>query len=390
MKVLILHQHFNTPQEGGALRSYYLATALAAHGNKPIVITSHNKKQYNIIDQDGIEVHYLPVPYNNHFGFWKRSFSFLRFAWGVFRLAGNYREAEVCYAISAPLTVGLAALSIQRRYRIPYIFEVGDLWPDAPIQLGFVKNRILKDALYRLEKAIYKNAQSIVALSDMIKSGIEKKVPNKKIHVIPNMADTDFYRQEDKDQLLEKKFGVEGKFVVSYIGAVGMANGLDFFIECARESQFAKLPVYFLLCGDGAMLESLKQTVEKLQLSNFFFIAFQNREGVRAVMNVTDAIFICYKPIPILETGSPNKYFDGLASGKLIISNFGGWIEDETAKQQCGISVDATNPIDFVKQIEPFVKSPSLLRQFQQQSRLLAESRYARKMLSIKFAEVFR
>ncbi len=357
---------------------------------KPVVITAHNEKEHNTIDVDGIEVHYLPVPYNNHFGYWKRSFAFLRFAWGAFRLAGNHRDAAVCYAISAPLTVGLAAQAIQRWYGIPYIFEVGDLWPDAPIQLGFVKNRFMKYALYRLEQSIYTNAQSIVALSGMIKSGIEKKVSGKEIDIIPNMADTDFYRQEGKDQALEQKFGVEGKFVVSYIGAVGVANGLDFIIECARESQRANLPVHFLLCGAGAMLESLKQEVKIQQLSNVSFIGFQNREGVRAVMNVTDAIFICYRPIPILETGSPNKYFDGLAAGKLIVINFGGWIKAEITKQQCGISVDATNPIDFVMQIEPFVKSPSLLRQFQQQSRLLAESRYTRKMLSIKFAEVFR
>ena len=133
--------------------------------------------------------------------------------------------------------MGLAARIIKVRYKIPYIFEVGDLWPDAPIQMGFIRNYFFKKILYQVEKSIYKGAQSIVALSSVIKSAIEKKTHEKKIHVIPNMSDTDFYKYEGKDPSLEKRFGVEGKFVVSYIGAVGLANGLDYFIECASKSK---------------------------------------------------------------------------------------------------------------------------------------------------------
>ena len=106
-------------------------------------------------------------------------------------------------------------------------------------------------------------------------------------------------------------------------------------------------------------------------------------------MNVTDATFVCYKPVAILETGSPNKYFDGLASGKLIIINFGGWIKKEIEVMRCGIYVDNTNPGDFVKKVIPFVNSPERLKECQQASRLLAESKYSRAILNKKFAEIF-
>lgn len=390
MKILILHQHFNTPQEGGALRSYYLAKALVDAGAQPIVITARSENQYKTIQLEGIEVHYLPIAYDNRFGFWKRSISFLCYAWSAIRLARAFQDVKVCYAISVPLTVGLAAQRIKFRYKIPFIFEVGDLWPDAPIQMGFVRNYFFKRILYQLERSIYREAQSIVALSSMIKAAIEKKAPGKNVHLIPNMADTDFYKPAHKNQTLERKFGVEGKFVVSYIGAVGLANGLDFFMECARESQKAGLRVYFLLCGDGAMLKNLKRMAEQYQLINFSFIPFQNREGVLEVMNVTDATFICYKPIPILETGSPNKYFDGLASGKLIVVNFGGWIREEIEAQQCGIYTDAKYPCDFVKKIDPFVQEPHRLAQYQQAGRLLAESKYSRTNLCKKYVELFK
>lgn len=161
VKILILHQHFNTPQEGGALRSYYLAKALVDNGMHPIVITARSEKQYKTIIQEGIEIHYLPIAYDNRFGFWKRTISFLRYAWGSARLANKFADVKVCYAISVPLTVGLAARIIKLRYKIPYIFEVGDLWPDAPIQMGFVRNYFFKHILYQLEKSIYRGAQSI-------------------------------------------------------------------------------------------------------------------------------------------------------------------------------------------------------------------------------------
>lgn len=390
MKVLILHQHFNIPGEGGAVRSYYLAKALADRGIAVAVITGYGGSKYEVRYVEGIEVHYLPIGYNNRFGFYKRSFSFLQYVKGALRVALRLPGITVCYAISVPLTVGLAAIWLKSRKRLPFIFEVGDLWPDAPIQLGFIKNYFFRSALYSLERTIYRQAQSVVALSPMIREAIERKVPGKRIDLIPNMSDTTFYKPGLKDSALEQKFDVAGKFVVSYIGAVGFANGLDYYLECARHCQKAGAPIQFLLCGDGAMRAHLKGVAEKLALQNLTFIDFQNRDGVREVMNVTDAVFICYRPAPILQTGSPNKYFDGLAAGKLIIVNFGGWIKDEIETQACGVYTDARNPAGIVSLLQPFVSDRLLLAEYGQRSRKLAETRYSRELLGDAFADLFK
>ena len=187
-----------------------------------------------------------------------------------------------------------------------------------------------------------------------------------------------------------KKFDVAGKFVVSYIGAIGLANGLDFYLECARACQKAMLPIHFQLCGEGALLEYFRSVVTQYQLKNFSILPFKNREGVKEVMAVTDATFICYKQVPVLETGSPNKYFDGLAAGKLIVINFGGWVKEEIEKERCGVYISPKSPDEFVRKIEPLVSDVHLLKQYQQASRLLAESKYSRKMLSEKFAGIVR
>jgi glycosyltransferase involved in cell wall biosynthesis len=390
VKVLILHQHFNTPVSGGPLRSYYLAKALVEEGFDPVVITAHSGSQYRIEHFKGVEIHYLAVPYNNRFNFYQRSISFLRYIYKATRLAAKFRDAKICYAMSVPLTVGLAAMWIRRRYRIPFIFEVGDLWPDAPVQMGFVKNRFFRLALFALEKNIYKSALSVVALSPMIRAAVEQKVPGTIVHLVPNMADTDFYKPSSKDARLEKKFGVAGKFVISYIGAAGVANGLDHILECARACEKASLPVNFIICGDGAMLDALKRNAKALGLQNLAFVPFQNRMGVREILNVTDAAFISYKPYAILETGAPNKYFDGLAAGKLIIINFSGWIREEIEKHQCGFSCDPHNPHDFLSKITPFLSDPEKLKQYQASARVLAETLYARRKLGEQFADIIR
>lgn len=389
MKVLILHQHFNTPQKGGALRSYYLAKALSDRGIQTVVITSHNEADYQQKDVEGLKVHYLPVAYDNKFGFAARSISFLKFAWKSARLAGQVSDVDVCYAISAPLTVGLTALWIKRSHRIPFLFEVGDLWPDAPIQLGFVQNYFLRRILYALEKFIYRHADSIVVLSPAIQSAVERKMPGKTTHLIPNMADIDFYRPTPRDERLEKKFDVQGKFVVTYAGAAGVANGLGYIVECANASRKANLPIQFFLCGEGAVLDRLKALTARLGLLNLTFAGFHNRDGVRDLLTISDAVFVCYKNVPILETGSPNKYFDGLAAGKLMVINFGGWIKTEIDENRCGIYVDPQEPSDFVVKIKTFLEDKGKLKEFQDASRQLGERVYSRDMLSRKFAGIF-
>jgi glycosyltransferase involved in cell wall biosynthesis len=384
VKIAILHQHFKTPQSGGAIRSYYLAKALVDQGHDVTVVTG-GTQGYRLEVIEGINVYHLPIAYENRFGFLQRVFSFAKYISGIIRRPLIIKGNDLVYAISVPLTIGLAALWIKRKHHIPFIFEVGDLWPDAPIQMGFVKSAGLKKFLFRLERKIYREARSIVALSPAIKSSIEKRVQHKTIHLIPNMADTCFYKPTIKSEEQLKKFNIKEKFVVSYTGTIGLANGLEFFLQCAKACKDANLSIRFLICGEGATLPRLKKEFAQMKLDNLTFIPFQQRDGVKEVMGVSDSIFVCYKPLPVLETGSPNKYFDGLAAGKLIIINFGGWIRQEIESKKCGIYIDPHTALEFPDLIRPFLENESLLENYQHAARALAEKSYSRKILSEKF-----
>jgi glycosyltransferase involved in cell wall biosynthesis len=148
--------------------------------------------------------------------------------------------------------------------------------------------------------------------------------------------------------------------------------------------------VHFILCGEGRFLDHLKQLCLRYKLNNFTFLPFQNREGVRDVMNVTDAVFVSYLPKPVLETGSPNKYFDGLAAGKLIVVNFGGWIREEIEQNQCGVFVDPLKPVDFIEKIRPFIKDKEALEKCKSASRQVALQSYSRAELGLRLVNIIR
>jgi len=385
----MFHQHFNTPQRGGAIRSYYLATALARSGHQVTVITSSGTNTRRNETLEGIEVIYLPVPYNNRFKFYTRSWAFLRYAVAAIRAAYPYRRHEICYGISTPLTVGFCVMWMKVRHGMPYIFEVGDLWPDAPIELGYIENHLFKKLLFRFERSIYRGARTLVALSPAIEEAVRRKTPGVDVVLIPNMADVDFYRPESKKAELEERYQCAGKTVISYVGSLGAANGLGHLLECARASREAKLPFQFIVCGDGALLDSLQRDARTRDLDNVIFTGQLSRDGVKEVMNVTDVVFISYRNVTILETGSPNKYFDGLAAGKVVVVNFGGWIRKEVEDEQCGIYIDPMSPADFIEKVVPAMSNRERQQSMRRSARELAERKYSREKISRDFANLF-
>lgn len=390
MKVLYIHQYFKTPEEGGAIRSYYLAKGMVDNGIEVELITSHNKPFEEFKNIEGIKVHYLPVFYDNDLGFIKRILAFYAFMKLVRKKAGTIKNVDVCYATSTPLTIGLSALKIKRELGIPYYFEVRDLWPEAPFQLGVIKNRFIKSYLERLEKKVYYHADKIIALSPGIKIQIEKRQSHKTVEVIPNMSDVEFFKPETKTPELEELFHVKDKLVISYFGAIGVANHLEYLLAAANVSLKANLPIIFFIIGIGSELEKLKYLVTHFDLTNIRFFQFQNKYNLRRLLNVTDAAYVSFAKKPILETNSPNKFFDALASGKLIITNTKGWVKDICEKYNCGFYYNPNKPEDFVNHIQKFLKEKEQLRKFQVNARMVGETQFSRKAQVAKLIAILK
>ncbi len=381
MKILYVHQYFKTPQEGGSIRSYYLAKGLVDAGHEVVMLTSHNKRQ-GIVDVDGIEVHYLPISYKNEYGFLRRIFSFLKFVKSARKEASLINNVDLAYVMTTPLTTGFIALYLKKTFSIPYYFEVGDLWPEAPVQMGIIKNRFLKKWLYSLEKTFYFEADKVIALSPAIRNYIEKVSPQTKVHVIPNMADCKFFDANLRIGDISNR----NNFQITYCGAVGRANHLEFFLEAAKETKNQKMPVHFNVLGTGSEFKRLRSQYRKLW--NVSFYDHTHKEGVKQLLNESDAVYVSFKDVSVLNTGSPNKFFDSLAAGKLTIINFKGWLKNMIERNKCGFYHDPNSPESFVRKLKVFLDNPDLLQRYQKNGRKLAELYYDKDIQITKLLKI--
>ncbi len=381
MKIIYIHQYFKTPLDGGSLRSYYLAKALIEKGHEVEMITSWNGRKYKIINIEGINVHYLPVHYDNTFNFFNRIYSFLKFILKAYLVARKIKNPTLCYASSTPITVGYIAFALKKINKIPYFFEVRDLWPLAPVELGFIKNKLLIKLLFLSEIIIYKNAEKIICLSPAMKDCIEKVSLKKEIYMIPNMSDCDFF----SDQTISAS-----PFTITYFGTVGEANHLEYFIDVARYFQQNKLSeVEFLIIGNGKSREIINKTILKYSLNNIKILHGVDKYELKEILKRTHATYISFAQYDVLQTTSPNKFFDSLASGKLIISNIKGWMKDLIEENNCGFYADPIYPEDFYTKLKPYLDDINLLTSAQQNSRKLAEEKFEKKLLCDQFCNLF-
>jgi glycosyltransferase involved in cell wall biosynthesis len=375
LNILYIHQYFKTPSEGGAIRSYYIARGMIDAGHEVEMITSHNQNQYIKKDIEGITVHYLPVKYYNHFGFLRRMFAFLFFAYKAYHLAVKFENIDLAYVTSTPLTVALIALRLNRQKQIPYVFEIRDLWPEAPIRLLEIKNIFIKTISRKLEMTAYRKAHKIVSLSPGIHEHVSSLLPGKSVYLCPNFSDCTFFeRTNQKNEALLEKHSIGNAFVISYFGAIGKVNALNYFLDLVKVSEDHKMNIRFFMIGEGAMLTGLRQQVKLRNLRTIEFLPHMDKFDLKEYLSICDAAYISFINNPVMRLNSPNKFFDALASGKLVITNTKGWVCDLIEKNKCGFYMDPEIPGEFASKIQPFLKEPHLNIQQVNARRLAEES----------------
>jgi glycosyltransferase involved in cell wall biosynthesis len=303
----------------------------------------------------------------------------LKSSWQAIKI----KNIDICFATSTPLTVGLTALLLKRLRKIPFVFEVRDLWPEFPIQMGAIKSKILQKISYYIENSIYNNSESIVALSPGMRNGIIKYQFDKKISVIPNAADLDLFYPHQNNSTIANEYQLSGKFNIVHFGSMGLANGLEYIInsaELAHKMNNQKLQ--FIFIGTGKTENNLKKNVHEKNLSNVKFLGHLSKHIVSEIVNICDISIISFLDLPILYTNSPNKLFDSLAAGKVCFVNSNGWTRKLLEENECGFFVDPNDPNDFLTKIEIIKNNSSLRRKMEINARKLAESEFDRKLLA--------
>jgi len=392
-KILYIHQYFKTPEEPGGTRSYWFSIELIKNGYDVIMITSRPKQKKLIEKQviDGIEVIYIKNFYSNNMGILRRMIAFFNFMIKSAWIALFQRDIHLVFATSTPLTVGIPALLMRWIRRVPYVFEVRDLWPEVPIQMGALKNPLLRKLALMLEKTIYHNAIHIIALSPGMKDGvINKGIEASKVSIIPNMSKIDKFWQRTKNKLIAEKFNIDlKKMNVIHFGAMGKANGLEYILKSAeRLKNMGINSINFIFMGKGAVKKNMIFIIKEKRLTNVQIIDAQPMGVVSEIVNLCDVSMVPFANIPILQTNSPNKLFDSLSAGIPVIVNSAGWTKDLLEKYSCGVYVDPDNPQELADTLIKWSRKREKVLEMGRNSRKLAEKVYDKSILSKKFVSI--
>lgn len=357
------------------------------------MLTSNSDQEKFLVKKkiDGIDTIYIKNTYNNKMGIALRLRSFLKFMFYATWIGLKQKNIDLVYATSTPLTVAFPAIIIKWIRGVQYVFEVRDLWPDVPVQMGAIKNKLLIKILYNIEQRIYKSAEHIVALSPGMYKGIMKYgISPRKVTMIPNMAKKDEFYERPRNITVAESFRIDlNRFNVVHFGSMGIANGLEYIIDAAIHLKDRQINnINFIFLGDGKTEESLRKKCRDADLDTVKFLGKHPMKMVSEIVNICDCSIVTFADIPILYTNSPNKLFDSLSAAKPLIVNSAGWTKQMVEEHRCGIYVDPKKPENLANTLVKMKNSPAWLKEMSDNSRWLAENVYDKSILCKEFYNV--
>jgi glycosyltransferase involved in cell wall biosynthesis len=405
MRLIYISQYF--PPEVGATqtRAQEMTRHLVKVGHQVTVLTevpnhpvgviqpAFRGKLYRRTLEDGVDVLRVWVKTTPHKTFRSRLAFYLSFMVnatfaGLLLARGRY---DLIYATSPPLFVGGVALALNAMRRIPFVFEVRDLWPESAVAMGELSNpRYIRWAT-RLENRCYRQARHVVTVTRGLKDRlIERGIPESKISVIPNGANTELFRPMPQvGAQIRSRLKLTDQFIVMYAGLLGVAQGLHTLVEAARLMQGE--PVHFVFVGDGPTRSSLEERVKEYSLSNVTFTGVVPRTDVPRFLAAADIAVVIFTDTPLFKRSLPSKMFDALACGRpVLLSAPEGEAASVLEQSAGGVHVVPESPEAIVGAVRHLVAYPDQLDRFGKRSRQLVEAHYSRQVQARQLEEVLR
>jgi len=396
MRVVYLHQYFNTPSMAGGTRSYEMARRLVAAGHEVDLVTTWRepgaRRDWFTTEEAGIRVHWLPVPYSNSMSYRERILAFLRFAMESARKAASL-GGDVVFATSTPLTIALPGIYAAWRGRIPLVFEVRDMWPAVPIAIGAIRNPLLVWAARSLERFTYRYSKHVVALAPGMADDIAASgVPREKLTVIPNGCDLDVFAARPAIRSPREEHGwLGGRRLVLYAGALGRANGVGYLVRLAQEVGRLDGEVRFVVIGEGAEKDAIRESARTAGLLDrtFFMLDAMPKRELVGWLHAADVITALFTgPRVIWKDAVQNKFFDALAAGKPIANNFDGWQSRVARDAGVGLILDPQDLAAAARQLVDALRDEPWLRAVPERARGLAQSQFERGLLASRLERV--
>ncbi|NLH50347.1 MAG: glycosyltransferase [Myxococcales bacterium] len=336
MKILYLDQYFSTREGISGTRAYEFARRWVAQGHRVTVLTSASRysdldgrAQQRLVERrdiEGIRVLCIRSYYSQQMSRAARLRAFFHYMIWAALIGIQLSRHDVVFASSTPLTIGVPAVWISRWRGTPFVFEVRDLWPQAPIEMGFLRNPLAIAVARLAERLFYRLAARIVTLSPGMTDGVVRAgVSAGKIVMVPNACDPDLFGAADPAGVREKLGVAPDEILIIHAGNLGPSNDGDWLLNLAGALARTEARYRILLLGEGSERERLERRAAEEGITNILFAGPVSRRETAPYLHAADWGIVSFADKPVLATNSPNKFFDYLAAGLPVLVNTPGW-----------------------------------------------------------------
>jgi glycosyltransferase involved in cell wall biosynthesis len=386
MHILLIHQAFAALNEPGGTRHHEMARYLIEAGHRVTVIASSvsyltGSQQTTKQEKDESLTILRAYTYSAlHRSFVHRVFSFLSFMFSSFIIGLRVPGVDLIWGTSPPIFQGLTAWLLARLKRVPFLFEVRDLWPAFAIAVGVLTNPILIAASRWLERFLYLRAHTLIINSPGFREHVLSRGA-RKVVLLPNGADISMFDPADDGLDFRRLHGLEQKFVALYAGAHGMSNDLDVLLDAA--DLLRDLPeIMIVLLGDGKEKPGLRSRAANMQLENIIFVEPIPKTTMPAALAAADACIAILKPIEMYKTVYPNKVFDYMSAARPVVLAIDGVIREVVESASGGIFIPPGNAESLADAIRLLARDPHKGRILGQNGRRYVEQNFDRRIIA--------
>ena len=393
MKILFITDNFPPEVNAPATRTYEHVKAWIEEGADVTVVTcapnfphgrvydGYKNKLFQTEDMDGIKVIRVWSYITSNSGFLKRVLDYVSFAFSAFWV-GLFHKHDLIIATSPQFFTTWSAWALSKIKRTPWVFELRDLWPESIKTVGAMQQGKAIEILEKIEIALYKDADRVVAVTDAFKANlISRNIDATKIDVVTNGSNVELFFPREKDEKLLKELSLEGKFVVGYIGTHGLAHSLDFIVNTLKN--LGDNEIHFLFIGDGAMKPTIVKIAQELKLSNITFLDPISKDEVPKYLSIVDISLAPLKKEDNFKTVIPSKIFEASAMRKPTLLGVEGQAQEILESHEAGLCFEPENEKDFITKLKQLKSDTALYKRCQDGCDALAIE-YDRKKLAHK------
>lgn len=398
MHILLIHQAFVALGEPGGTRHHELARYLAQRGHRVTIITSPVSYLTGRVGEAGAPSASDPLDQRItilrtytysalHRSFIHRVFSFFSFMASSFWAGLKVRQVDLVWGTTPPIFQGVTAWALARLKRVPFLFEVRDLWPAFAIDVGVLRNPLLIRLSLWLERFLYRHADQLLVNSPGFVEHVSQRGA-REVLVVPNGVDPLMFDPYQSGFGYRQEHGLAGRYIAMYAGAHGMSNDLGVLLEAARLLQ-DRPDIAIVLVGDGKEKPALQAQAAQMGLSNVYFLPPVPKAAMTQALAAADTCIAILKPVRMYATVYPNKVFDYMAAGRPVILAIDGVIRRVVEEAQAGVFVPPGNPAALADAIRRLGDDRQTGVQMGLRGRQYVEAHFDRAELAAKLAEIF-